>query len=46
MAEVEIPGELILPPPQNEREREIFLALQEQNRQYLQALIKISSLLP
>lgn len=45
MAEVEIPGDLILPEPRNDRERQIFLALQDQHRQIIAALIKISSLL-
>lgn len=46
MAEVEIPGELILPEPRDERERDLFNALQDNQRQMISALLKISSLLP
>ena len=44
--EVEIPSELVLPPPQNEREREIFLALLEHDQKLRVALEKINELLP
>ncbi len=45
MAEVQIPGELILPEPQNERERQLFLMLQDQHRQIISALSQISELI-
>ncbi len=45
MAEVEIPGELILPEPRDEKERQLFMTLQDQHRQLIAALSQISALL-
>lgn len=45
MAEVQIPGELILPEPRDERERQIFLAIQDQHRAIVIALSQISELI-
>lgn len=44
--EVEIPGELILPEPRDQWERDLVNSLQERDRQWAVALLKISSLLP
>ncbi len=46
MAEVEIPGELVLPQPRDQQEQELYYALQESHRQMVSALLKISALLP
>ena len=45
MAEVDIPGDLILPEPKNDRERDIFNAIQDAFRQQNIALRQISELL-
>lgn len=43
---IEVPDELILPTPKDDRERDLFNALQDAHRQITIALIKINSLLP
>lgn len=46
MAEVETPNVISLPQPQTEHERQVFLAIQEQDRKLIDTLKKIVSLLP
>jgi len=46
MAQVEVPQVLNLPQPRDEHERQLFLALIEQNRKIVESLEKIVSLLP
>lgn len=46
MAQVETPNVISLPQPQDEFQRQLFLAIEEQDRKIIDTLKKIVSLLP